>query len=71
MKQDWSVLLYLCDFLCSDLDGVLLFTAVIQRGPVHVFVMQIGQLLHLLTNTCDFILNLQEQDFTVHSVDDG
>lgn len=53
--------LYLCNFLCSDLDGMLLLTAVIQRGPVHVFVVQTGQFLHLLTYTCDFILNLWEQ----------
>lgn len=55
------VLLYLCNFLCSDLDGMLLLTAVIQRGTVHVFVVQTSQFLHFLTNTCDFILNLWEQ----------
>lgn len=49
----------LCDFLCSDFNSMFLFTAVVQRGSVHVFIVQARQLLHLLPYTCDLILNLR------------
>lgn len=54
----------LSDFLGGDLDGVLLLTAVVQRGPVHVFVMEARQLLHLLTDTGQLILNLHAHTHT-------
>lgn len=49
---------YLCDLLRGDLDGMLLLTAVVQCGSVHVLVVQAGELLHLLPYPCDVILNL-------------
>lgn len=51
----------LCDFLCCDLNRMLLLAAVIQCWSVHVSIMQTCQLLHFLLYTCDFILNLRAE----------
>ena len=51
---------YLCDLLSGDFYGVFLLTAVVQRGTVHVLVVECGQVLHLLPDPRDLILDLED-----------
>ena len=65
---------HLGDLLGGDFDGVLLLRAVVQRGAVHVFVVEECKVLHLLPNPCDFILDLKKgikHDAAMYSVNRG
>lgn len=54
-------MMHLRDLLCSDFYCMLFLAAVVQRGAIHVLVVQRGQLLHLLPDPCDFVLDLKRK----------